>query len=139
MKKIVITLSVAALLSLSALGLSALQSVSADCASTNSIIASLATGSVSEDGLGNFWYAILVELNMKGKPFMGQVAQATGSTGVDKVTYSPSYWFPKSCNDPVLITVRGKKVGFGPHLVNTQVDVGPSPNAARTLDITPIP
>ena len=139
MKKIVITLSVALVLSLSILGVSALQSASADCASSNSITLSLASGSISVDPRGNFDYVILVDPHTKGKPFMGQVQMATGSIGVADVTYTPEYWFPKSCNDPLVITVRGRKVGLGQHVVNTQVDVGPNPNAARNFDIRSIP
>src|SRR5262249_95673 len=132
MKTLVITLSVALFLGLSALTVSGFQSASA-CSDTNSLSLSLASGSVTLKADNTFDYVILVSWNTKGKPFMGQVdldrdLGIDASHGVADLNMSPSYFFPSSCTGEVLVHVKGRKVISGIPWVSTKVSLGPAPN-----------
>ena len=134
MKKIASLLSI---VSIAAWSLSGDQSASA-CANTNSITASLASGSVVCKGNHTFEYSILVEWNTTSKPQVGQ-AWVVGSSNVKNLQITPDYWFPNACSGSVLLTVRGAPIVQGlPGSVQLEVEVGP-PFAYKILPSQAIP
>lgn len=137
MKKLAIALTTSLFIMVLALSYMSSDSASAQCAQENS--ASLLTqGSVQT--IGNIaFYNLEAAWSCKGTPFIGWVSQATGTIGVKNVQYFPQYFFPNDCEGQVNIVVACEKTGNGPHLLNTQLDVGPQPNGARSLEPVTIP
>jgi hypothetical protein len=112
------------------------QSASAQCAAENS--ASLEKQYVIPMG-DTFYIGLKASWDCKGTPFILAMSTATGTINVQNVRYIPQYLFPAACSGSEQITVVGQKTGLGPHLVNAQVDVGPTPYNARSLEPVLIP
>ncbi len=111
--------------------------VAGACPSTNS--ASLASDTRYVNPDGSFLFISRARWDTKTTPFIGTVRLATGSTGVADVAYTPAYWFPTSCESGLPILVQGRKTGVGPHVVNSFLQVGPSPSAANSASVMLIP
>ena len=136
MKAIAIILTSVLVLSVAVLSFDSAGSVSA-CPSTNSL--RLVSDSLYPDGADGFVYITRATWKTVSKPFIGTIEQATGSLGVQDVTYTPSYWFPRSCENGLPILVQGKKAGAGVHVVNSFMRVGPGAPSANTAEAMLIP
>ena len=137
MKTIAIALS--AVMFVAVVALSQVDSLTAQCASSNSASLEMRDGSLFVSPDGTFFYTMNADWDTKATPFVGVVSTASGSIGVEDVTYSPSYFFPESCSGRQVITVIGRKVGNGPHAPNHLLELGPAPNNAITATATLIP